>query len=341
MDPHAVQPLTADDTVEAEPVAPETIAKGAVVALGSPLDPARLDDDLAFAADIGLTAVRLDVPWADAQPRPQGVNGGLFEALRATALTARSLGLAPWFRLLQPAVPHWFDDEGGFADDRAAATWWPRWVEEVADHLGDVAAGWVPFEAPFAMSVRMVPDDPRRHGELTHTLVVAWRDAWRILRGGPPVATSLDVATERPADETVQAAAMARRRDQLRWGLWLGGLADGVVRIPGRADRPLADLAGACDVIGLALRGEVETALYRAAEQGPPRPLAVTFRPAGTTDREQAGSTTTMWQHVRRAAGDLSVVAVTAATLLDAPGTTGIATDDRRLKDSGEAFVAG
>ena len=317
----------------------DTVSRGAVVPAH---DPERLADDLAFAAEIGLTHVRLDVAWAAGAPKAGAIHEGLFEALAGAAQHARSLGLAPWFRLLQADLPHWFEDDGGFTDAATAGRWWPRWVEAVAARLGDVAAGWVPFEAPFAMAQRMVPDDPRKHGELVDTLVVAWRDAWRVLGGGgPPVATSLDVARETPANDSEPAIQAARRRDHLRWTTWLGGLYDGVVRIPGRADRPLADLAGACDVIGLALRSDVETALYRAAEMAPPRPLAVTFRPTGRTDTEQAGAVAAMWRDVRRAAGDLDVAAVTAATLCDRPPYDVLATADRRLKDSGEAFLAG
>ena len=315
-----------------------TIERGAVLPVG---DRERLSDDLEFAAQIGLTVVRLDVPWPTAQPRPGGIDGGVVEQLTSAALQARALGMRPWFRLLQRDLPHWFDDEGGFADERTAGRWWPRWVELVAEHLGSVAGGWVPFEAPFALGNRLMPADPRRHGQLMDTLAVAWRDAWRILHGGPPVATSLDVATERPVDDSPRAIDEARRRDRLRWELWLGGLRDGVVRIPGRADRTLADLAGACDIVGLAVRTDVESTLHRAAESGPPRPLWLTFRPTGSTDAEQAASTASMWRDVRGAAGELDVAGVTAADLCDAPGRAGLATADRRLKDSGEAFLAG
>ena len=315
-----------------------TVGRGAVIATAE-LD--RMIDDLEFAAQIGLDHVRLDVPWVTAQPRAGGEHGGTFEDLITLAVHARGLGLAPWFRLLQPAVPHWFDDEGGFTDERTAGRYWPRWVELVAERLGSVSAGWVPFEAPFAMGMRLLPDDPRRHGELMHTLVVAWRDAWRVLRGGPPVATSIDVAAERPADDSPRAIEAARRRDRLRWDLWLGGLTDGVVRIPGRADRPLADLDGACDVLGIAVRTGIEAALHRTAEMGPPRPLAVTYRPPDGTDTAQAEAITAMWRDVRGAEGELDLSHVTAGALLDAPGRPGIATADRRVKDSGEAFLAG
>ncbi len=293
-----------------------------------------------------MTHVRLDAPWPLAQPRAGAVDGGVMEELRAAAIEARRLGLQPWFRLMQAELPHWFENEGGLADAKAAGRWWPRWVQAAAEHLGDLSAGWVPFEAPFAMALRIMPDDPRRHGEVMHHLVVAWRDAWRILRGGPPVATSVDVAIERPiardsANPTQADLDEARRRDQLRWGLWLDGLARGVVRIPGRADRELADLAGACDVLGLALRGGVEAALHRAAEQGPDRPLALTVRPLGSTDTECADSISAMWRDVRAAQGSLPILSVTATPLFDTSDRPGLATAQRRLKDAGEAFLAG
>ncbi|MDO8362677.1 MAG: family 1 glycosylhydrolase [Actinomycetota bacterium] len=301
----------------------------------------RLADDLAFAAEVGLQQVRLDVSWAAAKPRAAGYDGSVLEQAHGAATLARSLGLQPWFRLLQADVPHWFDDEGGFADARNAGLWWPRWVELAAGHLGEVSAGWVPFEAPYAMALRMEPTDARKHGELMHQLVVAWRDAWRILRGGPPVATALDVAVERPLGPSQHELDEARRRDQLRWGVWLGGLADGMVRIPGRADREVAELAGACDIVGLAVRSGVETALHRAAEQGPERPLAVTFRPEGATDTARADSVAAMWRDVR-GAGSM-VAAVTITPFIDDPALPdrpGIATAARVLKDAGHAFLA-
>lgn len=320
---------------------PTPITRGVVIASDGAQDGERLHDDLAFAAEIGLQHVRLDVPWSVTQPKEGRTDGGVMESLHASALAARALGLQPWFRLMQADVPHWFDDEGGFTDGRVAGLWWPRWVEACAEHLGEVAAGWVPFEAPFAMAQRIVPDDPRKHGDVTHHLVIAWRDAWRILRGGPPVATSLDVLTERPTGPSQRDLDESRRRDQLRWGLWLDGLAHGNVSIPGRYDREVPDLAGSCDILGLAVRGDVANMLDRAADQGPERPLAITFRPSGDTDTARADSIATMWRDVRRAEGSYDITSVTVTPLLDGPGRLGIATADRKLKDAGEAFLAG
>lgn len=346
MDPQSVPPLTSLPIDEPLPSpAPAGPARGVV--LGSGIDDLpRLFDDLAFAAEIGLRTVRIDAPWATMQRRAGLTAGDQIESLHQALSTARSLGLDPWVRLLQVDVPRWFDDEGGFDDERAAGKWWPRWVENVAESVGDLVAGWVPFEAPYAMAARLQPDDARKHGELLHTLVVAWRDAWRILRGGPPVASSLDVRTERPTDGSPEAAAEARRRDQLRWGLWLGGFAHGVVRIPGRGERVLDDLEGSCDVVGLALRGEVEGSLHRAAEQGPERPLSLTFRPTGDTDSARADAISTMWRDVHAATSALDISSVVATPFLDRVDGSGpvremgLATVGRRLKDAGEAFVA-
>ena len=299
-------------------------------------------DDLAFLAEAGIGHVRLDAPWPLAQPRAGAVDGGVMEELRAAAIEARRLGLQPWFRLLQPQVPNWFDDEGGFTDDKTAGQWWARWVQAAAEHLGDLAAGWVPFEAPYGMVQRMAPDDGRRQSELFHTLVVAWRDAWRILRGGPPVATSLDVTDERPTGPSQAHLDAARRREHLRWNLWLHGLARGVVDIPGRARVELPDLSGACNVLGIAVRRKVGEALHRCADQGPECPLAVTFRPPGSTDSECAGAISEMWRDVSEASSGITVACVTATPLFDGPdgsGQLGLATTSRRMKDAGEAFV--
>ncbi|MFZ4721152.1 MAG: family 1 glycosylhydrolase [Ilumatobacteraceae bacterium] len=325
------------DDAPADDAAPEPVRPrlGAVLDVRS----GRLGEDLELAAELGLQMVRIDVPWALAQPREHGYDGDVFESLVVAAQAARAAGVDPWFRLLQPAVPLWFDDEGGFTDDRTAATFWPRWVELVADRLGHVAAGWVPLEAPYGIANRLMPDDARRHGEVFHSLVVAWRDAWRILRGGQPVATSLDVAIERPQDDTPPEREEARRREQLRWGVWFQGFADGIVRIPGRADRELADLQGAVDVIGLALRADVETCVYRTAEQGLDRPLALTYKPTGDTDGERATRMTAMWREVDRATDQIPMAYVAATPFADAPGAPGIVTLDREVKDSGEAFL--
>jgi hypothetical protein len=261
----------------------------------------------------------LTVPWALAQPKPATLDGGVVEMVRSTAHTVRAGGGRLWLCLLAPEVPHWFDNEGGFTDEATARHWWPRWVETIADAVGDEVDGWVPFEAPFALANRLVPDDPRRHGTLVDTLIVAWRDAWRLLRGPVPVATSLDVRPVVIPRDDVVAAEWARREDHLRWHTWLRSLRDGTITIPGRADRELADLAGSCDQLGVAVSGgtslDLEPLLHRVADQGPDRPLAVTFRPTGNDRDERAEAVDVAVRRVRSLAGSLPVERLTFTDL--------------------------
>lgn len=218
----------------------------------------RFADDLALLPGHGITHVRLTFDWSRVQPRADAIDGDAVEWHRNVVQAARTVGLSVWITLLERDVPRWFDDERGFTDAKTAAKWWPRWVEAAADAIGDLVDGWYPIDDPLGVATRIAhrPDgglDPVRHGEAVDTLVVAWRDAWRVLRGGPPVATALRLSHVHPADDTVPALQEARRVEHLMWTTWLRGLRDGSIVIPGRADRELADLAGATDVMGVAV----------------------------------------------------------------------------------------
>jgi beta-glucosidase len=286
----SIEPLAQD-----APPPPPQPSLGAVVGTRAAESTTALVDDLEIATGLGLGHVRFTIPWTLAQPKPGTLDGSVVEQVREAAQQIRANGGRLWLCLLAPDVPRWFDNEGGFTDSSTARHWWPRWVETIADAVGDDVDGWVPFEAPFAMANRLVPGDPRRHGELVDTLLECWRDAWRLLRGPVPVATSLDVRTVVIPRDDVVAAEHARREEHLRWHTWLRALRDGTITIPGRADRELADMAGACDQLGIATSGtgtsnDLEQLLHRTAEQGPDRPLAVTFRPAGP-DRDARAET--------------------------------------------------
>lgn len=298
-----------------QPASSPSLSVGAVVGAR----PEALHDDAEVAIDLSLGHARITVSWAAAQPKAGTVDGGVVETVRSLAAGLRAGGVAVWVCLLSPDVPRWFLNDGGFTDDRMARHWWPRWVEAAAGAFGDDVDGWVPFEAPFAMADRLVPADPRKHGEVVDTLLVAWRDAWRILRGPLPVAASLDVRTVAIPRDDVVAAQWARREDHLRWHTWLRALRDGTITIPGRADRELADLAGACDQLGIAVSGDrsvdLEPLLHRTAEDGPDRPLAITFRPVGPDADARAEAVSEVLVSARRLSSSMPIARFTATDL--------------------------
>lgn len=315
------------------------------------LDRLRAVEDLALLAGLGLQEVRITLDWPWLQPRPGGLHGEAVEWYLGMLHAARSSGVALHLTLAERITPSWFDNDGGFTDARLTGHWWPRWVEAASEAFGDAltgcGGGWVPFDNPLGLANRLIPDDPRRHGELLDTLMVAWRDAWRILRGAAPVITCFGVTTVRPANQTVQAAEAARRMDHLRWRLWLQGLGDGTISIPGRADRQLADLDGACDVLGIVVPDADEAlgAMHRAAEMGPDRPMALTLITPSGPDRDRLVAVQRFRTAAAEAAQGTPLVAVHMSPTFDAPGheqgqEDGIITRDRDVKDSGVEFSA-
>lgn len=246
----------------------------------------------------GATQLRLGFDWSQLQPRAGGLDGKWVEWYRDVINAANSVGIQVWASLLEREAPHWFDDARGFSDAKNAGRYWPRFVEMAADSFGDLVAGWFPIDDPIGYATRHEPDDATRHGEMVDTMIVAWRDAWRILRGGPPVASSFGVRMVRSIDESQIAIDLAKREDHIRWKTFLRGIRDGNIVIPGRADRELADLAGSIDLVGITFRSDLgedqaitddslrrwqERAtmlIHRANNESPDRPIVISYRSA-------------------------------------------------------------
>lgn len=328
----------------------------------------RYDDDFAAMAELGVRDVRLGFDWARLQPRaamgPE-LDGQWAEWYSNVIGAAGRHGIAIWAGLLERHVPRWFDDERGFADAKTAGRHWPRFVEGVADAFGDRLGGWFPIDDPISFAHRR-ERDPVRHGELVDTLAVAWRDAYRVLRGGPPVAGSFGVHVVRPVDHTVPAAEAARREDHLRWRTFLRGLRDGNVVVPGRADRRLEDLAGAIDLVGVRVRTDLGadrsiddeslrrwheravSLLHRVADEGPDRPLVVTYRVSRSRVSENARDADVLTDSFTRAIGTVRAdgVAVTHAffepgVAADAATQESAALDwNRRVTPAGTTWLA-
>lgn len=103
----------------------------------------------------------------------------------------------------------------------------------------------------------------------------------------------------------------------MRWDTWGHGLRTGIVGIPGRADTRLDDLAGALDVLGIALRADegthrdLETLLSRLVDLRLERPVAVTVRPDGTSDAQRLESVARFRERLAGLAADGGVVRLT------------------------------
>ncbi|NND75921.1 MAG: family 1 glycosylhydrolase [Ilumatobacter sp.] len=127
----------------------------------------RWPDDLALLQDLGVTDLRLTLDWARLQPKPGDLDGDWSERFDNIVDAAAAIELRVWATLYDGASPRWIDNEGGLADEDTVTTWWPRWVERVADRFGDRISGWIPFAA--------IPDSLPQQ---------PWSDTWTVLDGG-------------------------------------------------------------------------------------------------------------------------------------------------------------
>ncbi len=319
----------------------------------------RYPEDLALLAELGVTDLRLGLDWTRLQPRPGALDDDWREWYQSVIAAAGAVGIGVWPVLLERSVPQWFDDDGGFTDARNAGRHWPRWVELTAEIFGEQVAGWFPLHDPFGVAARSAPDGSLRHLDALHQLLVCWRDAWRILRGGPPMATSLVVGEVRPSGEGPDARAVSRRVDHLRWTLWLRALRDGTVAIPTRPERQIDDLAGSLDLLGICLATDLGDQaerpsdsglnrwhdisgwiLRRTAEDGPDRPLAVTYRAKLPDDDDRRLVTSAFADTVHEARRDgIPISTIFWEPALDGPTTKTAPIDrDRQPKSSAEVW---
>ncbi len=282
----------------------------------------RFADDAGLLAEHGFGAHCMTIDWARLEPSEGRIDGGEVERIRHQLDALRSVGIAPWACLFHTALPGWFADLGGFADDRTRGRHWARYVDRCGEWFGDGVAAWLPLHDPIgwawdAFRQGIAPpgrQDPEAFAKAAFGTVLAWRDAWRQLRGGgPPVVLHARLLDLHVGDGTVPALTHLRELDALLWGSVVSALRDGIVSVPGLADKEVADLSGSADVVALTVPGALSIdvdgrftpypaevrvdgtgwgkwpeglghVLRRAAELLPDRPFAIVGDGVGTLD---------------------------------------------------------
>jgi len=211
----------------------------------------RYAEDFELYAQYGLTHHRLSIEWARIEPEEGRRDDAAIEHYSRVLTAARDVGISPWVCLHHFTLPGWFTElgEGGFLDDRARSYYWARHVAFIAETFGDLVFGWKPINEPGAYA-GIYPTVARRF-DVLGAILLAQRDAWRELRGGgKPVATIHDLSPTFKVGHTVKTDRMYDAVENMIWNVWLRAERDGVLSIPGRAEREVPDLREACDLIG-------------------------------------------------------------------------------------------
>jgi beta-glucosidase/6-phospho-beta-glucosidase/beta-galactosidase len=168
-------------------------------------------DDLALWAEHGLRRYRLTIEWARLEPYEGQWDQPAVDHVRSVLRAAGAAGVEVWACLLHGSAPGWFtDDQRGWLDDKAARLAWPRYVDRVAEEVGDLVAGWVPIHEPDLQARLGFLDgtfppgrhDPADHHDARAALRRAEDEAARLLRGGGrPVAVSARLDGPEPGQD--------------------------------------------------------------------------------------------------------------------------------------------
>lgn len=218
----------------------------------------RYDEDFGLFAEYGLTHHRLSIEWARIEPEPGRPDDAAVEHYRSVLTAAHDAGVHPWVCLHHFTLPGWFRDEGGFLDERARSYFWPRHVAFCAETFGDLVYGWKPINEPAAyvtFVLRHIEPDrcgqPHQWPGAIASMLLAQRDAWRELRGADsPVATIHSLSPLFVVDDALPANQMKDGTELLLWNMWMRADRDGVLAVPGKAEREVPDLREACDIVG-------------------------------------------------------------------------------------------
>jgi beta-glucosidase len=211
----------------------------------------RYAEDFALYAQHGLAHHRLSIEWARIEPEEGRRDDAAVEHTVEVLTAAHDAGVSPWVCLHHFTLPGWFTEmgDGGFVDDRARSYYWARHVAFCAETFGDLVFGWKPVNEPAAYA-GIYPHTKKRF-EMLGAMLLAQRDAWRELRGGgKPVATVHNLSPIFTVADTVPADSMRDRLEAMIWDIWMRADRDGVLALPGREAREVADLREACDLVG-------------------------------------------------------------------------------------------
>jgi beta-glucosidase len=287
----------------------------------------RFAEDLRLLASSGASMVRLGIDWTSLMPAPRRWNDQAAEHINDIIGAARDAGLGVWLSLHRVDLPGWFVDERDFRDDTNRAHW-SRYVDGCGERFGDHVGGWIAMMEPIAWAAnafRSATRPPGRADEeqlarAVRGVLLAHRDAYRQLRGGPPVATAFDLGPMHPVDPSIPAEKQTRLWKKLRWDAAITAIGEGTIEIPGlRVEGDVPDLRDCCDIVGFTYQHAV--AVERDGSWGP-WPAHVTPGPLGWAPWAEGIAWTLRELHQRLPDRSLAIVGI------GVPGE-----DDRRRLD--------
>ena len=185
----------------------------------------RYPADIALLGELGLSAYRFSISWPRIQADGTGpANQKGLDHYRRVVDACLENGVTPYVTLYHWDLPQALEDHGGWLD-RDTAYRFSDYAALVAGTLGDVVQNWITVNEPkvaahagYAAGIHAPGvTDPLGGVRAAHHLLLAHGLSVPVLRGrvaaGAQIGISLDLTPVRPASDSDEDLAAARRFD--------------------------------------------------------------------------------------------------------------------------------
>lgn len=148
----------------------------------------RFEEDLACLVWLGVDSYRFSVEWSRVEPLRGYVDEEAVARYRDWCVQLRGHGITPLVTLHHFTEPSWFSDAGGFTKSEGPGAW-VRFVDLMANRLGDVVDDWITINEPVGYVVQgwirgLWPPgrtDPAVAARVLENLLLAHAQAYRAL----------------------------------------------------------------------------------------------------------------------------------------------------------------
>lgn len=111
----------------------------------------RYEEDLDLALAMHHNAYRMSIEWSRIEPVEGEFSEEAIEHYRDVIRAIKERGMVPFITLHHFTNPQWFAELGGWSD-KESPLYFKRYVEHVADRLGDEAVYWTTINEPLIVN---------------------------------------------------------------------------------------------------------------------------------------------------------------------------------------------
>jgi len=222
----------------------------------------RFAEDFQMSSEWGHNAHRFSIEWSRIEPEEGRWDEKEVEHYRRVVESLRENGLIPFVTLHHFTNPIWFEEMGGWTNDRAPELL-GRFAGHMAEQLGDAVPYWLTINEPPVLPAASYiagvhPPAKRDFGlamKAARNILISLSTMHNAIREkaphDPKIGPVINMTYSMPASDSEEDKVAAKLMDQYWNAFWLDGIRDGVIGAPAGDGEEVPGLKGAWDIVGL------------------------------------------------------------------------------------------